>query len=104
MKKLTLVISMTLSAVAYAGDGPPIGSLVPIDGNKYDLNHKEFVEKSDVFNRLTKEAYLREIYSVKDKGMKYVVRETQQVSRPVDQEVYVVVNPQSSQKWIYQNK
>jgi hypothetical protein len=41
---------------------------------------------------------------VKEKFGKYVVRETQQVARPVDQEVYVVVNPQSAQKWVYQNR
>jgi hypothetical protein len=101
---LALTATVTLFSSAFAGDGPPIGTLVPIDESKYDLNRKEFVEKNDVFNRITKEAYLREIFSVKEKLGKYVVRETQQVARPVDQEVYVVVNPQSAQKWVYQNR
>ena len=103
IKIFALTAMFTLFSSAFA-NGPPIGTLVPIDESKYDLARKEFVEKNDVFNRITKEAYLREIFSVKEKLGKYVVRETQQVARPVDQEVYVVVNPQSAQKWIYQNR
>jgi len=104
MKVIIFVLLTLFIGIANAGDGPAIGTLVPIDEAKYDINNKQFIEKSDVFNRLTKEAYLREIFSVKARDTKYVVRETQQVARPVDQEVFVVVNPQSAQKWVYQNR
>jgi hypothetical protein len=98
LKLLALAMTVTVFSSAFAGDGPAIATLVPIDESKYDIANKQFVEKSDVMNKITKDVFVREIYAVKEKYVpfKYVVLE--------DRSAYVVVNTQAAQKWVYQNR
>lgn len=101
-KLFALVLSFTLISTTFAADGPALSTLVPIDENKFDMDNKQFVEKSDVLNRLTKDTFLREIFMVKEKitiPTKYVVQEIR------EQSPYVLVNPQTvNNKWVYQNR
>jgi len=101
-KLFALALSFTLISAAFAADGPVLSTLVPIDENKYDMDNKQFVEKNDVLNRLTKDTYLREIFMIKEKitiPTKYVVQEIR------EQSPYVLVNPQAvNNKWVYQNR
>jgi len=103
IKIFALSSLLTLTSAAFAVDGPLLSTLVPLDENKYDMINKQFVEASDVLNRLTKEAYMREVYMVKEKQIpaptKFVVQENR------DQSPYVIVNPQAvNNKWVYQNR
>ena len=53
IKIFALTAMVTLYSSAFA-NGPPIGTLVPIDESKYDLNRKEFVEKMTFLIELPK--------------------------------------------------
>ena len=98
-KLFALTLSITAFSAAFAADGPLLSTLVTIDESKYDMENKQFVEKSDVLSRLTKETYVREIFKVKERvaiPYKYVVQE--------NRDPYVLVNPQEAHKWVYQNR
>jgi len=99
VKLIALTVAITALSVAYAAEGPLLSTLVTIDESKYDMDNKQFVEKSEVLSRLTKETYVREIFKVKERvaiPFKYVVQE--------NREPYVLVNPQEAHKWVYQNR
>ena len=99
-KLFALTVSITAFSAAFAAEGPLLSTLVPIDENKYDMDNKQFIEKSDVLNRLTKDTYVREIFKVRERMIpfKYVVQENR------EQSPYVLVNPQEAHKWVYQNR
>ena len=99
-KFFALTVSISACSAAFAAEGPLLSTLVPIDENKYDMDGKQFIEKSDVLNRLTKDTYVREIFKVKERVVpfKYVVQENR------EQSPYVLVNPQEAHKWVYQNR
>jgi|GEM_PF-4096574 hypothetical protein len=101
IKIFALTATVTLFSSAFAAEGPLLSTLVPIDENKYDMDGKQFIEKSDVLNRLTKDTYVREIFKVRERvaiPFKYVVQENR------EQSPYVLVNPQEAHKWVYQNR
>jgi len=103
-KFFALTVSISVCSAAFAAEGPLLSTLVPIDENKYDMDGKQFIEKSDVLNRLTKDTYVREIFKVREKVMPVVVPFKYVVQENREQSPYVLVNPQEAHKWVYQNR
>ena len=88
-----------------------IETLVPIDESKYDMENKQKIETSDIFNRLTKETFQREIFKVNEisKNLKtaYIVNEPVSIetTKEIAIEKYVIVTKNENDfAWAYQSQ
>jgi len=108
--KASVALSSAIVATAcFAQSGPPSGSLVPLDENRFDILKKVIeVPKTNVLHRQTRNQFEREVYRVPSREFVFVTNETMEVnSRPVEKKGWALVEPQAvspQAPWLYKTK
>jgi len=104
MKRITVaVVAMIVLGVfgstkAFAQRGPTLDTLVKVDENRFDIDARKSLDKSNVIHRTSKQVYDREVFSVRERPSPtpplaevFVVQEQQVVTRSVSDSVPVWV-------------